>query len=78
MCKVTGEQGPVLQSKDALIRHEKMVKALNRELVQRFHDLCKTGLYTLKYHLLDHIVKDIQIFVTLIVSDRSTFEHFIV
>lgn len=38
-------------------------------LVEKFNQYCDSGLDTLKYHLLDHMVEDLQRFGTLSVKD---------
>lgn len=45
-------------------------------LVNAFDQHCDSGLYTLRFHLFDHMVKDIHIFGTLYVSDSIPYKHF--
>lgn len=74
--EVTGDGEYKIRSEEELVKLEERVKEFKRELVERFDDHCESGLYTLKFHLLDHMVEDIRKFGTLSVLDGSPFEHF--
>lgn len=44
--------------------------------IKTFQDFCVSGLFTLKFHLLDHMVEDMERFGSLQVLDASAFEHY--
>lgn len=44
--------------------------------VKTFDTPCGSGLHNLKYHVLDHLVKDILIFETVHVLDRSPYKYY--
>lgn len=45
-------------------------------MVKMFDAYCNSGLYNLKTHVFDHIVKDTKTFGSLEILDRSSFELF--
>lgn len=45
-------------------------------LVHTFDEHCKLGLYTLKYHLVGHIMADLRISGTLSVLHSIPYDHF--
>lgn len=47
------------------------VKECKKVSVEAFDKNCDSGLYTLSYHVLDHIAEDVQRFGMLSVLDRS-------
>lgn len=55
---------------------ERMVKQFRRTLLQTINEHCDSSLYTLKYHVLDHVVEYIQRFGTSSVLHSSPYEHF--
>lgn len=40
-----------------------------------FSEHCKSGLYTPRFHLLDHVMEDLRVFGTLPVLDAPPFEQ---
>lgn len=48
---------------------------LKRLLVETFSKHCSSGLFILKFHLLDHVVDGLHVFETLFVLDVSLFEQ---
>lgn len=44
-------------------------------LLRKFSAYCSSGLYTPKFHLLDHVGEDLEVFETLSVLDASPFEQ---
>ena len=52
------------------------VQEWKKLVVEFFGAYCETGLFTLKFHMLDHMVTDIRKFGTLSVLSASQFEHF--
>lgn len=51
------------------------IEQFKRSLVSTFSDHCISGLYTLKFHLLGHVVKALQAFGRLSVIDAKPFEQ---
>lgn len=54
---------------------DEIVKTFKRMLVDTFDDHCGSGLYTLKHHLLYHIMEDLWNFGTLSVLNCSSYEQ---
>ena len=55
---------------------QKEVSAFKEDISKLFGPHCKTGLQTLKFHLLDHMVLDLERFGSLRVLSASPYEHF--
>ena len=56
------------------LRHD--ISAFKINVTSVFQPHCETGLSTLKYHLLDHLVTDLERFGSIRVLSASPFEHF--
>lgn len=54
----------------------KRVKQFKKMLIETFYEHCVCGLYTVKYHLLNHMAEATQTFQALSVSDNSPYDHF--
>lgn len=57
---VTLERGDILKHEQELESPDRKVQTFKRLLVNIFDDHCDSRLYTLKYHLLDHVVEDMR------------------
>jgi len=55
---------------------EKKIYNFKKTVMQFYGKYCEKGLFTLKFHLLDHMVEDMRKFGTLSVLDASAYEHF--
>lgn len=55
---------------------ERWFSALKNTSVEKFDEHCDAGSYTLKYHLLDHMVNDILIFGMQSALGSKPYEHF--
>ena len=55
---------------------DEMVKNFKRDVVTLFEPHCDSGLFTLKFHLLDHLCTDLRCFGTLAMLDAGPYEHF--
>lgn len=54
---------------------DKMVKEFKVLLVETFKEQCSSGIHILNYHLLDHMVKNLQLYERLKVSDSRPYEY---
>lgn len=53
-----------------------LVSTLKRTVVETFKDHCEKGLFTLKFHTMDHLAEDISRFGSCKFLDAGAFEHF--
>jgi len=63
-------------SDDSLSDLRDSISAFKRSMTSLFHNASPTGIGTLKFHLLDHIVDDIRSFGSIRMLTASPFEHF--
>lgn len=72
---VKGDLEQQLKNKKKLESLQTTVKKFRNRLVETFHEHYDFALYTLKYRLTDHVVKEIRRFETVSVSDSSRNER---
>ena len=63
-------------SEESLSSLEDRISSFKQEMSDLFHKASPTGIGTLKFHLLDHIVHDIRCFGSIRMLTASPFEHF--
>ena len=63
-------------STEALSNVQQTVASFKYQMTSLFHDCSPTGIATLKFHLLDHIIQDLQRFGSIRMLTASPFEHF--
>lgn len=63
-------------NENKLIELQYKIEEFQSLLVRTFGEHCNSGLYILKFHLLDHVVEDLRLFGTLSVLDASRFEQY--
>lgn len=74
--EVTGDGERATRDVQELSNIEEKVRAFKKDVVDGLHDHCNSGLYTLKFHLLDHLGENMRRFGPLSVPDASLFECF--
>lgn len=72
---VMGDMGQWAWSNKGIMNLEGRVKVLKRVLIETFDERCDSELYTLKYHVLDHMLEGIQNFGTLSFLESILYEH---
>lgn len=76
MLKMKSDNGRKAWSEWNLMKLKHGKEQFKRSLEMTFSDHCNFGLYTLKFHLLHHVIKYLQLLGTMSILDALTFEHY--
>lgn len=75
MLSMTREDNNERRKKYKMSELQCRIEEFKKLLVRTFYERCKSVLYTLKFHLRDHVVDSLRGFRTLSVLDVSLFEQ---